>query len=232
MCVEQPFEIPRALVALGVPAPRPVLVLIGGAANLDPVLAGPLLGLLEFLVPALEGAGAAVIDGATASGVMALMGQARSRAGARFPLVGIAASGTVDVPLLPVDGPTGTAALDPHHSHFVLVPGRHWGDESPWISACAGVLAGPRSSLTLVAAGGPVTRRDVAHGLAARRPLLAIAGSGGTADLVAAWSQGGEVPREMAVDMDLDSADRTLVRVLDLADPTAVRDLVSGLLGS
>lgn len=228
MWVERQAEVPEALVALGLPPPRPVLVLVGGAANLDPGLIDVLGGLFGSLAPRLERAGAAVIDGATAYGVMVLMGQARSRTGARFPLVGVAAAGTVDVPSLTLDGPRGDAALDPDHSHFILVPGDRWGDESPWISACAAALAGPRTGLTLVVAGGAVTRFDVAQALAAGRPLLTLAGSGGTADLVAAWCRdGGPAP-----DPTLDAADRALVRVLELGEPGSILDLISRRLGS
>jgi hypothetical protein len=220
-------ELPDALANLSLSGGRPVLVLVGGAANLDPSVEGPLLRLFESLATGLDRIGAAVVDGATAYGVMKLMGLARSRTGAGFPLVGVAAMGTVNVPPLWDRGPTGTAALDDHHSHVVLVPGTRWGDESPWISAVAEVLAGRRPSLTLVAAGGEVTRRDVAQSLSARRPLLVISGSGGTADWLARWRRGAEPPPGMA----LGEADLGLTRVLDLEDPDAVRDLVFQTLG-
>jgi hypothetical protein len=221
--VERAAELPEALAALGLETPRPVLVLVGGAAKLDPSVAEPLLRLFESLAPGLDRARATVLDGATAYGVMELMGLARSRAGARFPLVGLAAVGTVDVRCRADGAPRGTAALDPNHTHFILVPGNRWGDESPWISACAGVLAGTLPSLTLVAAGGKVTRLDVAQGLDARRPLLVIAGSGGTADELARWRRGGGLPTGMT----LGAAQRGLTQALDLEDPGAVRAQVS-----
>lgn len=225
--IEDPARLPEALATLGLREPRPVLVLVGGAANLDPSVAGPLGRLFEALAPRLDRLGAAVIDGATAYGVMELMGLARRRTGCRFPLVGVAALGTVDIPGLGFDGPRGTAALDPNHSHFILVPGHRWGDESPWISATAGVLARGRQSLTLVAAGGEVTRLDVSEGLGARRPLLILAGSGGTADQLARWRRGGEPPPGMV----LGEGDRTLSRVLALGDPDALAELIAAPLG-
>ena len=225
--VEDPAELRDALAGLGLAESRPVLVLVGGASNLDPSVAETLLRLFESLAPRLDRAGAAVVEGATAFGVMALMGLARHRTGARFPLLGVAAIGTVDVPTLGVGGPKGTATLDPHHSHGILVPGTCWGDESPWISATAAVLAGLRPSLTLVAAGGEVTRLDVAQSLGARRPLLVIAGSGGTADQLARWRRGGEPPPGMS----LDTMDLGLVRVLDLDGPDLVGGLVCATLG-
>lgn len=225
--VEAPAELGDALAGLDLAQARPVLVLVGGASNLDPSVAEPLLRLFEHLAPRLDRAGAAVVDGATAYGVMALMGLARYRTGARFPLLGVAAIGTVDVSNAGIGGPKGTATLDPHHSHVILVPGTRWGDESPWISASAAALAGPRPSLTLVAAGGEVTRLDVAQALGTRRPLLVIAGSGGTADQLARWRRGGAPPPGMSPSQ----TDLGLIQVLDLDDPAAVGDLVSAILG-
>lgn len=226
--VEREAELGVALSALGLSAPRPVLVLVGGAANLESALVEPLSRLFTALASRLDQAGAAVIDGGTAYGVMQLMGLARARSGARFPLVGVAAIGTVEVLQAPFDAACGTAALDPNHSHFILAPGVRWGDESPWISACARALAGGRPSLTLVAAGGEVTRLDLAESLSAGRPLLAVAGSGGTADRLARWWRGGGPPDGMT----LAGGDRGLIQVLELEDPAAVGDLVSRGLGS
>ena len=87
--------LPAALKDLGLTEPRPTLVLVGGAANLPESVAGALLRLFEDLAPRLDALGAAVIDGGTAFGVMALMGRARGCSAARFPLLGIAPRGSV-----------------------------------------------------------------------------------------------------------------------------------------
>jgi hypothetical protein len=82
------------------------------------------------------------------------------------------------------------------------VPGEAWGDESPWLAATASVLAGALPSLTLVAGGGEVTARDVCEGLRLGRPTLVLAGTGGTADALAAHlSGGGPPPFAMPPDM-------------------------------
>ncbi len=210
-----------ALASLGLRLPSPVLVLVGGAARIDPGVSDPLLHLFQVLAPWLDHHGVTVIDGATAYGVMALMGAARRHTGARFPLLGVAAAGTVARP----EGPPGLGAeLEPNHSHFLLVPGARWGDESPWISAAASALSQGLPAITLVAAGGEVTRLDVAIGLAAARPHLVIAGSGGTADALARWIRTGEPVPEMS----LGGSERVLVEVLDLARAgDALPDLLS-----
>ncbi len=92
-------ELPSALSRLGLGLTRPVLVSVGGASGLDAGVADRLLALFrDRLAPLLDQLGAAVVDGGTDAGVMALMGQARRAAGARFPLLGVAARGTVRLP--------------------------------------------------------------------------------------------------------------------------------------
>lgn len=215
-------ELGAALEALGLRIPSPVLVLVGGASGLGPEVAGRLLALFEALCPWLDRLKATVVDGGTAYGVMALMGQARNNSQARFPLLGVAAARTV---ARPGSGDRG-AALDPNHTHILLVPGTRWGDESVWISDAANILAGGLPSLTLVAAGGEVTRLDVLNGLQARRPLVVIAGSGGTADALARWRRGDE----RMPGVQLDPAARNLIEVLDLGG--AARALPEVLLRS
>jgi hypothetical protein len=177
-------ELPAALNALGLAAPRPVLVLVGGAAGLDAGAAKALERLFrEVVAPLIEALGAAVVDGGTDAGVMALMGRARAAGHAAFPLVGVAPLVKVGLPGQP-DGADRTP-LEPNHSQFLLVPGEDWGAESPWIAAAAAVLAGARGRVTLVAGGGRVTGLDVEASLAAGTPTLVLTGSGGTANTLA-----------------------------------------------
>jgi hypothetical protein len=210
-------ELSTALEHLGLTDPRPVLVLVGGAANLPQEVRDELLRLFERVAPLLDALDAAVIDGGTAFGVMAVMGQARHRSGAGFPLLGIAPQGAVavDEGALIDPGNTGEKArLDPNHTHFLLVPGEHWGDESPWISAAANHLAGGRGTLMMVAAGGDVTRLDVMHRLHAGGRVLVLAGSGGTADRLSDWRRTGRV----SPDFEQAEAARMLIDVLNLTD--------------
>lgn len=213
----EPDEIDAALSSVGLTDPRPVLVLVGGAANLSEAVAPALLTLFERIAPQLDALGAAVIDGGTAFGVMALMGRARRSTGARFPLIGIAPQGAVAIdtakPEQSVDK-EGKARLDPEHTHFMLVPGDGWGDESPWISAVADRLARGRGTLMLVAAGGEITRLDVMHRLRTGGRVLVLAGSGGIADRLADRRRdGGSLP-----DGDVGEAERDLIEVSGLAD--------------
>ena len=243
----EPLGLGADLHALGLDTPAPVLILVGGAANLDIATGYALSPLLADLAPRLEALGAAVIDGGTAFGVMTLMGAARRGSGARFPLIGVAPRGAVTllddcggdedrmVAALDID----KARLDANHSHFLLTPGARWGDESPGIIALAERIAAGRPTLMLVVGGGAITALDVRARLRAGGRVLVLAGSGGTADRLAAWRRDGSSGAALdlngwpAGETDAGTALQALVEVLDLRDaPAHLPDLIARALAS
>jgi len=180
--VDQRSDLSAALAALGLDAPRLVVVLVGGAGRMTARDLDRLRPLFEQgLVPVAERLGGGVIDGGTDAGVMQLIGRARTRAEATFPLVGVPAVGTVRFPGKR-SGVRRRWPLDAHHTHFVLVPGASWGDEAPWIARVGTELAGGSPSVTVLVNGGRVSYKDVACSLHVTRPVVTVAGSGRTAD--------------------------------------------------
>jgi SLOG in TRPM, prokaryote len=183
-------DVASAVAGLGLRGRRPVLVVVGGAAGLDEADKKRLFTLFgHALLPIVASRQAVVVDGGTDSGVMQLLGRAKAEAEASFPLVDVAAEKKV---ILPGDGaePGDRAPLERNHSHFVLVPGSSWGDESPWLSWVATEIAGSAPSATVLINGGEIAFQDVAHSPGAHRPVLAIAGTGRTADRIAAAVDG------------------------------------------
>jgi hypothetical protein len=165
--------------------PRPVLVLVGGASGLTPEYLEDLTYLFaQIICPFMESHQGIVVDGGTNAGIMSLMGQARRNMGCRFPLVGVAAQGTVWLPEQDPPSFQDWAFLEPLHTHFVLVPGKLWGDESPWIAKVADLLM-PEKSVTLLVNGGKISWQDVTNSVRVQRPVLVLAGSGRTADELA-----------------------------------------------
>jgi hypothetical protein len=223
--VKGPDELPAALAALRLQPPRPVVVIVGGAGGLKTADLDRLRPLFESgLAPVIARLGAVAIDGGTWSGVMRLLGEARSAAGGGFPLVGVAAVGTVTLPggRPPQDD---AAELDPDHSHFILVPGDDWGAEAGWIAQVATALAGDRPSATVVVNGGEIAYADAGRSLDAGRPVLTVAGSGRTADELAAALQG-EPADERAVAL----AKSDLVKAVSAGDPRGLaRTLAAAL---
>ncbi|MCI0653844.1 MAG: hypothetical protein L0Y39_05135 [Methylococcaceae bacterium] len=212
-------DLAQALVLLGLTS-GPVLVLVGGAGSLHPDAAEPVLRKLffEVLAPLAESLQAIVIDGGTDSGVMKLMGAARSEIRGTFPLLGVASVGTIDLPEHSGNGPQA-AALESRHSHFLIVPGDRFGDESSWIARAASLLSEGRRSLTVAVNGGSITLRDISFSILENRPVLVVSGSGRTADRVAGALAGGDPDPEIralvrsgliqAVEIDREPADLT-----------------------
>jgi hypothetical protein len=195
--VHRLVELSAALRELGLHRSKPALVLVGGAGGLTNTELDRLRPLFaEVLAPLAEALGVAVVDGGTDAGVMCLMGRARAGIDARFPLIGVAAIGTIALPDVPFSPPDGTP-LEPHHTHFVLVPGSEWGDESPWLARAASALANGAPSVTVLVNGGDIAWEDVSHSVEAGRPVIAIAGSGRTADRIAGALHG-EIADERA----------------------------------
>ncbi|GAB3738809.1 hypothetical protein GCM10027598_67460 [Amycolatopsis oliviviridis] len=139
--------------------------------------------LRDVVIPLVASAGITVVDGGTDSGVMRALGLARAAVRAEFPLVGVAAEGTLADSRPPAPG---SALPEPRHTHLVSVPGTKWGDESPWLSSVARVIAKGLPVATLVINGGEVTLGDVGHSLRGGTPVVVLSGTGRAADRIAA----------------------------------------------
>ncbi|HEY9880550.1 MAG TPA: hypothetical protein V6D29_18975 [Leptolyngbyaceae cyanobacterium] len=184
-------QVESALQTLAMPTPKATLVVIGGASGLTDEYLDCLRNLfIEVVCPFAEAHQLAVVDGGTDSGVMRLMGKARAETQSTFPLLGIVVKEKTFLPN-EVSTAQDASALEPHHTHFVLVPGTAWGDESPWIAQVADSVAGEMPSATLLINGGEIAlHKDVPNSLGSQRPVLVIAGSGRAADQLAAALKG------------------------------------------
>jgi hypothetical protein len=188
--VSEMGELAIALEQIGLSGSYPVLVLVGGASQISAADFHRIQNLfVNILAPIAQDLGAYVVDGGTDAGVMHLMGNARKQINGEFPLIGVAPIGRV---LLPnqTTASADSAPLEPNHTHFVLIPGNNWGDESPWIMQVATVLSGKAPSVTVLINGGEVTFIDALNSVTAGRLVMVIAGSGRTADKLAIALQG------------------------------------------
>ena len=166
----------------------PVIVLIGGA--IEEQHADATRRAIQTISRVAEEVNALVVCGGTDMGVMAEMGQLRWKNGYTFPLVGVAPEALVTW----TDGPhsakflwwgTRRWQLEPHYSHFILVPGSEFGDESPWILDTATILSKGQQSVTLLINGGEVSRKDIDLSLESGRPVIALSRTGRLADELA-----------------------------------------------
>jgi SLOG in TRPM, prokaryote/SMODS and SLOG-associating 2TM effector domain 1/Protein of unknown function (DUF4231) len=184
---------------------RPVILVCGGA-KLDGKEAQR---CLEELGPAVSdaafAASAAVVDGGTDAGVMSIVGRARAADSKAIPvLVGVAPRRKV---LLPGERGDGVA-LEPNHTHAVLAPGAEFGAERETLFDITAALAGPHPVAVVLAGGGAQARNEALETARRGWPLLVLAGTGGTADEVAAHRAGRRGDKEIA---GLAEYDRTTV---------------------
>jgi hypothetical protein len=189
--VSSKSDLPR-MIEGRIPVGTPVIVVVGGASGLGgQYLDAARRAIVDIVVPVAVSTGAAIVDGGTDSGVMAFVGRSYAAAAAASPLIGVAVEALVRSPMGTAPSDADDAAdAEPHHSHLILVPGQSWGDESPWLSVVAEELAAGHSCATVVVNGGPITLKDVRRSVAADRPVVAMLGTGRTADDLAAAVRG------------------------------------------
>ena len=183
ICVE-PHESPeRVLAALALPLYRGTIVVHGGASALEtPAMAPVRAFFAEGVVPLAEEHRLLVADGATQTGVARLAGEARAVAGATFPLVGVAPHRHATYPGGPPPG-RERFALNPDHSHFVLVEGGKFGVESEFL---VGLLRGASvPGLALIVNGGKIVLAEARAQAEQRNPIVIVRGSGRVADRLA-----------------------------------------------
>jgi len=175
------------LQALSLKQPKALILVIGGAAELDEAVKPRLVQLCgRGIARATASIDALILDGGTQAGVMALVGQGVADRGRKTALVGVAPAGKVTYPDGPADGsiPDG-AALDPNHSHFVLVDSHEWGGELETTYALAEALAKTIPVVTVLINGGPLTRDEVLRSVRQGWPIIVVQGSGRLADDIA-----------------------------------------------
>ncbi len=175
-----------------------VIFVCGGA---DDLRGASLTRAEELLGPAVSAAvqvtNAAVFDGGTASGVMAITGAARGRRPSAMPvLAGVAPARLVSYP----GGPSGgdRVPLEENHSHFVLADSSEWGGETGLLIGLAAAYAAGRQVVVVLAGGGRVSKAEVLESVRRGWPVFAIQGTGGVADDIARLWEAHRVPRRRA----------------------------------
>jgi hypothetical protein len=168
-------EIPEALKELGIPHPKTVIVLVGGAGGIGWLDTFPMRKAIGIIARLAEETHSVVVDGGTQAGIMTEIGRQRKQNKFSFPLVGVVFDN-----LLIKEEPH--SILDPNHTDFFLIPGDDWGDESGWISKIATSISGNEKSITILVNGGKISRTDVEYSLLENRPTVIMRGTGRLAD--------------------------------------------------
>lgn len=173
------------LAALEIFPPRGLVILNGGTAKLEPGLEMQLARLIQDGLARLAAEERlTLLTGGTQAGIFQLLGQGFARWGRTAPVIGVAVAGLCAWPGKPADKPDGEAPLEPHHSHFVLVKGQEWGDETQTMYDLAAELSAGCPSIAVFAGGGEIARREMEANLRQGREMILLAGSGRSTDAV------------------------------------------------
>jgi hypothetical protein len=201
---------------LGFGQPKSLIMLTGGADELDDALKAQLDPLFVSIARAAAELGALIIDGGTSAGIMQMMGRSMAEQKRKTPLLGVAPREQVSYPGGPVEAEVeGKVALEPNHSHFVLVEGKDWGDEVETMYGLAEELSRSVPVLTLLINGGPVAKQELLESVRRGWPIIVIEGSGRLADEVARlWREKSE-PEESA-------------QLAEIKDPQLVQIIAEG----
>jgi hypothetical protein len=230
LCVfpDERSDLEQAISELKLENNYPVIVLIGG--DIDEQQAEVTRQAVQTISRIAEDMRALVICGGTDMGVMAEVGQIRQRNNYKFPLVGVAPAELVTWP----DGPHSTKflwwgkqrwQLEPHYSHFILVPGGEFGDESPWIVDTASILSKGHQAVTILINGGEVSRKDIELSLEHGRPVIVLSRTGRLADEIARQPN-----RHKLITVIPANADQQVVEVVQAALSVNERIVLSKLL--
>jgi len=204
------------LAALNVPRPRAVVVLNGGTDELAPDIASQLgRALQEGLARVVIDDAITVVSGGTDAGVFALFGKGLDPR-ATAPCIGVAPAALIESS---VGAPSvgNRVSLEPHHTHFVLVEGDQWGDETKTMLSLVEALAEKARSVAILAGGGPIAKREVLEHVRQGREVILLEGSGRLADDLADVASG----RAAAQDSETTEIGKGRLTVFDIRQPSS-----------
>ncbi len=209
------------LAALNLPPPRAVIALNGGTEHVAPEIAPHLRRILQDgLARVVIDDAITVVSGGTDAGVFALFGEGLDHL-ATAPCIGVAPAALVESPQEAAAERTPRAGqavpLEPHHTHFVLVDGEQWGDETQTMLSLVDALAGETPSVAVLAGGGAIAKREVLEHVRRGREVIVLAGSGRLADDLADLANG----RAAADDSEATEIARGRLTVFDIRRPSS-----------
>jgi len=173
----------RVLAVLDLPPYEGIIVVHGGAGNMEPDLIDAVRAfVIAGLAPFAQARHILIVDGGTQTGVSRVMGDARQHIRGTYPLLGVVPHRYVIYPGgPPLDGER--IPLNPSHTHFIFVEGDEFGVESELL---VGLLrASGKPGLALIINGGDIVLKEVMAHVAQGNALVTVRGSGRIADRLA-----------------------------------------------
>lgn len=175
--------------ALDLKPPKTIILIFGGAANSIDTSSNPdLEQLLSSVVQLAADTDALIIDGGTESGIMEMISQKADELKKKPPLLGIAPVGKVRYPGSEDDpSPDAKVPLDSNHSHFLLIEGNRWGDETEKLFEVARTLDNGIPIVALLVGGGEISKKEILLCVDHGWPIIVIENSGYLADEIASY---------------------------------------------
>lgn len=183
MIVKREADAQSVLTKLGFTGNHPVIFISGGAGGMSETDKAHTRAIIQGVAQFADQHRIVIIDGGTESGIMKMIGDTRQESGFRFPLIGVSPLGRITWP--GHENPNQQATLEDSHTHFVLVDGPEWGDESHMIVRLTHTLSGPsRQAVGVLINGGKIAMQEVYLATATERkmPIIVLEGSGRAAD--------------------------------------------------
>lgn len=233
--VQQGESPKRALNQLGFTINRPVIFISGGASKMSEHDIDLTQKIITEVAHFAEEHNIIIIDGGTESGVMKMIGDTRDSLNYTFPLVGISPLGVVSYPTYP--NPNSEAELEDNHTHFILVDGKNWGDETMTIINTAYMVSGENKhpAVGILVNGGKIAMQEMY--LASTYPnvkehmaLVVIEGSGRAADEISTAYRTGINANQGIIKAIISGADIELVSTTE--GPTKIREKLTKRFGS
>jgi len=189
----------QIVTALGLSFPHALVLLNGGTAQLAPSLQLQLTAILQDgLAKLASQRQVTLMTGATDAGIFSLLGQGFAKWKRTAPCIGVCVD-TLVAWQPPFDNLSETderIPLEPHHSHFVVVTGKDWGDELTTMYTLAKYLSQHCAPLNIFAGGGSITIKEMLTAVKQGRKMILLAGSGRATDSVLAAYRGEKVTDE------------------------------------
>ena len=197
--------------------PKSIILIFGGASgNLDTSDTSITI-LYQILDDVLQYAAdndAIIIDGGTKSGIMEIVGQRASKIEqSKKPIIlGVAPAGLISLINSTKqednyknegdnDRENDKVLLDPNHSHFVLVEGDKWGDETIKLFEIASSLS--TSDIPIVAllsGGGRISKKEILFCINQNWPVIVIEKTGYLADEIASYKNQKQTFEKISLD--------------------------------
>ena len=182
--VSKSVDIKATIETLALPSPRAMLIVNGGTTELDRSAAERLKKIYRHLAKFIIDESITVVTGGTNADLFGLFGKAlRKLGGPVAPCIGVT-----------VKGKAGVDRLETNHTHFILVDGDRWGDETSVMYSLIWALSNHCPSLAFFAGGGEITIKEMHQNVVQNREMVFLAGAGALTDNIIAAKAGVGLP--------------------------------------